>query len=126
MAKRISLNERADALLPYSQAIMVEAGRTLYVSGQVGLNADGACPPEFSAQAQRVFVNLGGVLAAAGMDVEDIVKLTVFLTDAADYRNFQEIRAAFLGDHKPASTLLVVAGLARAEWKVEVEAIAAG
>lgn len=126
MAKRISPNERMDALLPYSQAIMVEAGRTLYVSGQVGLNADGSCPPDFAAQAERVFVNLGGVLAAAGMYVEDIVKMTVFLTDAADYAKYGMIRAAFLGDHKPASTLLIVAGLARPKWKVEVEAVAAG
>ncbi len=126
MAKRINPNERLDALLPYSQAIMVEAGRTLYVSGQVGINADGTCPAEFPAQAERAFVNLGGVLATAGMDVEDIVKLTVFLTDAADYTKFGGIRAAFLGDHKPASTLLIVAGLARAEWKVEIEAVAAG
>ena len=126
MAKRISPNQRTDALLPYSQAIMVEAGRTLYVSGQVGLNADGTCPPDFAAQAERAFVNLGGVLAAAGMDVEDIVKMTVFLTDAADYVKYGMIRAAFLGDHKPASTLLIVAGLARPEWKVEVEAVAAG
>ncbi len=126
MAKRISPNARTDALLPYSQAIMVEASRTLYVSGQIGLNADNTCPPDFEAQATRAFANLGGVLAAAGMDVEDIVKLTVFLTDGADYARFGPIRAAFLGEHKPASTLLIVAGLARPEWKVEIEAIAAG
>lgn len=126
MAKRINPNERTDSLLPYSQGVMVEAGRTLYVSGQVGVNADGTCPPEFAAQAERAFVNLGGVLAAASMDVEDIVRMTVYLTDSADILRLRPIRAAFLGDHKPASTLLVVAGLARAEWKVEIEAVAAG
>ena len=126
MARRITPDERRDASLHYSQAILVEAGRTLYVSGQVGIGTDGTCPADFATQAERAFVNLGLVLAAAGMDVEDIVKTTVFLTDAADLDRYRMARAAFLGEHKPASTLLVVAALARPEWKIEIEAVAAG
>ena len=57
--------------------------------------------------------------------MSDIVKVTAFLTDRADYAAYAKVRAEFLGDHKPASTLLVVSALALSEWKVEVEAVAA-
>ena len=100
--------------------------RTLYVSGQVGIDADGTCPPDVAGQASRALGNLGALLAAAGMDVEDIVRMTVYLTEPSGLDAFRVARAAFLGDHKPASTVLVVAGLARPEWKIEIEAVAAG
>ena len=109
----------------YSQGMVAPAaGRWLYIAGQVGLRPDGSVPATFEAQAQAAWENVMGVLAAAEMGPADLVKVTVFLTDAAQLPLFGPIRARFLGDARPASTLLVVAALGRPEWQVEVEAVA--
>ena len=69
--------------------------------------------------------NILAVLAEGGMGVADIVKVTSFLTRAENYPKFAPVRAKYLGSHRPASTLLVVSALARPEFLVEVEAVAA-
>jgi 2-iminobutanoate/2-iminopropanoate deaminase len=126
MHETISTNPERDATLSYSQGVVVrDEKRTLYISGQIGVDGEGAVDPDFSAQARQAWKNLVAVLAGAGMNVKDIVKVTAFLTDRADYAAYAKVRAEFLGDHKPASTLLVVSALALSEWKVEVEAVAA-
>ncbi len=109
----------------YSQGIVAPAaGRWLFIAGQVGLQRDGTLGGSFQAQAQAAWENVAGVLAAAGMGPEDLVKVTTFLTDPAHLPRFGPVRAKFLGDARPASTLLIVAALARPEWLVEVEAVA--
>lgn len=110
---------------PYTQAVEAPAGgRWLHVSGQIGMRADGSMPDDFSGQADVAWTNVVAALAAAGMDVHDLVKVTTFLTDASQLPALGPIRAAFLGEARPASTLLVVAALARPGWLVEVEAVA--
>lgn len=109
----------------YVQAVEIPAcARVLVVSGQVGVAADGVAAEGFEAQAKLVFANLSAQLAAAGMGVTDIVKLTTIVTDAAFVGPLRTLRADWLGSHRTASTLLV-AGLADAAWLVEIEAIAA-
>lgn len=109
----------------YSQGVVAPAGgRWLHVAGQVGIRPDGSVPPDFEGQAEAAWENVMAVLAAAGMGPADLVKVTIFLTDAAQLPLFGPIRARFLGPARPASTLVVVAALARPEWRVEVEAIA--
>ena len=123
--KAIMANPERDAALRYSPAVEVRGeARTLYISGQIGVNGAGATPSDFPAQAQQAWDNVVAVLGAAGMGIKDLVKVTAFLTAHDDYAAYTEVRGKVLGDHKPASTLLIVAGLARAEWKVEIEAIA--
>ncbi len=123
--KAILPNPAFDQKLTYSPAIEVTgATRTLYISGQVGVDANGVIPAGITEQSQLVWENMLAVLAAAGMSVANIVKLTTFLTAADDFAAFVKVRSHVLGAHKPASTLLIVAGLAKPEWKVEVEAIA--
>ena len=61
----------------------------------------------------------------AGMGIGDVVKITSFLTRHENFPKFAQVRAKFLGSHRPASTLLVISSLARPEFLVEVEAIAA-
>lgn len=110
----------------YSHAILVPAGTdTLHIAGQVGAAADGTVPEAFEAQARLCWENLLAVLCAAGMGVESLVKTTVYLTSAADLPAFAAVRNGYLGSHKPASTLIVAAALARPEWKVEIDAVAA-
>lgn len=104
--------------------LAVDAKQTLYISGQIGIDASGACSPDFATQTRQVWSNLEAILKDAGMALSDIVKTTIFLVDRADYPAFVDIRKEVLKGHKPASTLVYVSGLVRPEWKVEIEAIA--
>ena len=105
-----------------------EAGpnaRWLHISGQVGTNTDGSIAEGFEAQTHRVWQNTLAVLDAAGMGVNDIVKVNTLLMDRADLAMMREIRDSYLGDHPAASTLFVVAALAHPDWLIEMETIAA-
>ena len=125
MLRPISPNPKADAKLAYSQGIMVPGGvETLYISGQVGVSDAGVVAPDFETQARQAWENLVDVLSAADMRIDDLVKLTAFLTDARDYPLYAALRGKFLGDHKPTSTLLVVASLALPSWRFEIEGVA--
>ncbi len=64
------------------------------------------------------------MLNAAGMELRDIVKMTAFLLDPADFPVYAKTRTEMFAGHKPASTLVYVSGLARPEWRVEIEAVA--
>ncbi|MBV9538368.1 MAG: RidA family protein [Acidisphaera sp.] len=121
----ISPDPAQDAVKPYAPGILVsDARRTLYVSGQVALDANGATPADFEAQARLVWRNIEAVLAGAHMTLRDIVKLTTFLLDRADLETNGRVRAEVLAGHKPASTLVFVSGLVRPEWRLEIEAVA--
>jgi enamine deaminase RidA (YjgF/YER057c/UK114 family) len=98
--------------------------RTLYIAGQIGVQADGTIPEGIEAQARAVYANMKLVLAEAGMDVSNVVKSTVFLVDPKDRATFAAIRTEATGGIKSASTLVYVAGLVMPELLVEVEAIA--
>jgi enamine deaminase RidA (YjgF/YER057c/UK114 family) len=119
-----------DTILPppsnFVHAVEVPAGaRTLYISGQTGVNADGSIPDSPAEQADIAWQNLIEILIAADMGVENIVKVTVLVTDAADNAIAREKRTQYAGDYKGTSTFMVVAGLANPKLKFEIEAIAA-
>jgi len=99
--------------------------RLLYIAGQLGVTAEGKMAPDIRGQSEQAWKNLGTVLATAGMGYENIVKLTHFLTRREDVAVYREVRAQFLGKLAPASTLLVIAALARPDALIEVEAVAA-
>jgi 2-iminobutanoate/2-iminopropanoate deaminase len=110
---------------PYSHGIAVSgAGTWLHIAGQVGTTADGSVSDDFEAQARLAWTHLVAVLRAADMDVSHLVKVTTFLIDGSDVRRLGPVRAAFLGEARPASTLLIVRALAHPAWRVEVEASA--
>ena len=117
----------ADAPAPagqYTQAVEVTgAARTLYLSGQVGVAADGSIPEDAEAQCALAWRNLQAQLRAADMGIENLVKITTIVRNAADIAAVRAGRAAVLGTHRPASTL-IVGGLSNPAWKVEVEGIA--
>jgi enamine deaminase RidA (YjgF/YER057c/UK114 family) len=117
----------ADAPAPagqYTQAIEVSgSSRTLYISGQVGIAADGTVPDDAETQAVLAWRNLQAQLRAAGMDIKNLVKITTIVRNEADIPAVRTGRAAVLGSYKPASTL-IIGGLSNAAWKVEVEGIA--
>lgn len=119
------LSTPADAGLPYAPAMLATGPvRTLYVSGQVGIDGSGQVPDSFAGQVRAAFRNLEAVLAAAGMGLGHLAKVTVYLTDRADYAAYGALRGELLQGAKPASTLVVAAALARPEWRFEIEAVA--
>jgi len=99
--------------------------RWLHVAGQIGVRPDGSVPATIEEQTEVVWQNILSVLADAGMGIGDVVKITSFLTRFENFPKFAQVRAKYLGSHRPASTLLVISSLARPELLVEVEAIAA-
>jgi 2-iminobutanoate/2-iminopropanoate deaminase len=110
----------------YSHATEVAPNaRWLYISGQSGVRPDGSTPADFAGQAEQTFANLRTVLADAGMGVEDLVKVVLYLVRAEDLPELRRVRNAFLGDARPAQTLVRIAGLAVPGWLLEVEAVAA-
>jgi 2-iminobutanoate/2-iminopropanoate deaminase len=117
----------ADAPAPagqYTQAVEVTgASRTLYLSGQVGIAADGSVPQDAEAQCTLAWRNMQAQLRAVGMEIENLVKITTIVRNPDHIPAICSGRVAVLGTHKPASTL-IVGGLSNPAWKVEVEGIA--
>jgi 2-iminobutanoate/2-iminopropanoate deaminase len=117
----------ADAPEPggqYTQAVEVTGTtRTLFISGQVGVAADGTIPTDATAQSALAWRNLQAQLRAAGMAIENLVKITTIVREPADIAAVRAGRTEVLGTHRPASTL-IVGGLSNPAWKVEVEGIA--
>ena len=113
--------------LVYSQGMIAPAGaRTLYISGQVGVGPDGRPGADIGEQARLAVGNLNAVLGAAGMSAANLVKMTIYLTEAADIAGFMDAAAGALPDPPPATTLLLVKGLIAPELRVEIEGIAVG
>ncbi len=111
----------------YSHGIELPAGKRLvFCSGQLGIGPDDSVPDDAGAQAELCFANVAAILAEAGMGLENIVRINAFVTDRAYLRPYMDVRDRVVGDPPPASTLMIVAGFARPEFKVEIEAIAAG
>jgi len=109
----------------YSHGVIAsEGGEWLYVSGQIGVLPDGTTANGFAEQARVAWTNLVAILEAANMDVGHLVKVTTFMTDAGDLKELNPVRSVFLGEARPASTLVIVKALARPEWLIEVEAVA--
>ena len=110
----------------YSHAVSVPQGyRWLYVSGQVGADRDRKIAGGFEAQAELAWSNVIACLKAGGFEVQDLVKVTVLLTRASDIPASRQIRDRMLGNVEPASTMMIVAGLAAPDLLIEVEGVAA-
>lgn len=106
---------------------VVKAGNTIYLAGQVPVNARGEYvgAGDFVAQATQVFENLKTALAAAGADFGNLVKITTYLTDPRYRDLLRDVRSKYMVQTSlPASTMVMVAGLAQPEWLIEIEAIA--
>ena len=106
---------------------VIKAGNTIYIAGQIAMNAQGQIvgAGDINAQTTQVFENLKTALAAAGAQFSHLVKLTVYVTDAAYREPIAAVRRQYLGSPDPVtSTFLVVAGLALPQLLVEIEAVA--
>src|SRR5215208_1648029 len=86
---------------------------------------DGLLPPDIVGQAEIAWTHIVTMLDQAGMAVQDLVKVTHYLTRASDIPAYVKVRARFLGDARPAAMLLIVPELVRPEFLLEIEAYAA-
>ena len=111
----------------YSHGVEVPVGKRLVVcSGQLGIGPDDSIPEDAGAQAELCFSNIVAVLAEAGLGLEDLVRINAYVTDRAHLKPYMAVRDRLVGVPPPASTLMIVSGFARPEFKVEIEVIAAG
>ena len=111
----------------YSHGVEIPAGKRLVLcSGQLGIAPDDAVPNDAGAQAALCFQNIAAILDEAGMGLNDIVRINAYVTDRAHLRAYMDVRDRLFADPAPASTLMIVSGFARPEFKVEIEVIAAG
>ncbi len=122
--QEIRVEGRAEPISHFTDA--VRAGALLFVSGIVAVDADGRLVggDDVVEQTRQVFRNMGEVLAAAGCGFADVVKVTVFLTDAGDRPRINPVRQEVFGGTRPASTLVEISRLAVEGAKVEVECVA--
>jgi reactive intermediate/imine deaminase len=121
MKNVIQTREAPAAIGTYSQA--VRAGDTLYLSGQIGLDPASMQMAEgVEAQTHRVFRNLAAVADAAGMSLDQAVRMTVYLTDLAHFARVNEIMAQYVHEPYPARAAIGVAALPRGAL-VEIDAI---
>ncbi|XP_056142225.1 2-iminobutanoate/2-iminopropanoate deaminase-like isoform X1 [Lampris incognitus] len=121
--KIINTSKAPAAIGPYSQAVLVD--RTMYISGQLGMDPISGQLVEGGVQAQtrQALVNMGEILKAAGCTYETVVKTTVLLADMNDFTAVNDVYKQFFGTNFPARAAYQVAALPRGGL-VEIEAVA--
>ena len=109
----------------YSHAVEVaQPARMVFASGQLGVSPDDRVPEEAEAQAGLCFENIKAILAEAGMTMADVVRFTAYVTDRAYFPVYGAVRSRYVSGNAFASTLVIVSGFTRPEFKVEVEVTA--
>src|SRR5690606_13648958 len=111
---------------PYYSHV-VKVGSLAFLSGQVSRNEQGVFvgAGDFAAQATQAFENVQTALRGVGASMQDVVKVTVYLTDRATAPTLREVRARFLQEPMPASTFVIVAGLLDPDAMIEIDVVAA-
>lgn len=100
------------------------SGRLLFLSGTPGLTKEGRLPETFEGQAEQAWINVLSVLEHAGMGPQHLVKISQYLIRAEDISRYSPIREKWLGDHRPASMLVIIPALVRSDFLIEIEACA--
>ncbi len=111
--------------LSYAQAHEVtNASTLLFISGQIPVDKDDRVPPDFKSQCKLAWANVESQLKAAGMTLDNLVKVTTYLSDRRYRWENYEVRAEVLGERSPALTV-IISGIFDEAWLLEIEAIAA-
>jgi enamine deaminase RidA (YjgF/YER057c/UK114 family) len=118
--RRVSSGSPFEPVIGFSRAVRV--GDRVLVSGTGPIWPDGGCDPGAEVQAARCIEIIADALREAGAGLGDVVRTRLFITSIEDVAAVGRAHAAAFGDIRPAATLVVVAGLADARWKVEIEA----
>jgi 2-iminobutanoate/2-iminopropanoate deaminase len=110
----------------YAHGLEVQAeARMVFCSGQLGVGRDGAVPEDVEDQARLCFRAIAAILGEARMSLADVVRLNAYVSAAEHLAGYMKVRDEFVADPPPASTLMIVQGFSRPEFKVEIEAVAA-
>lgn len=124
--RRLNPNAIHPPFAKYAHGVEIAAGsRMVFCSGQLGIGADGAVPDDVESQARLCFRAIAAILSEASMSLADLVRLNAYVSSAQYLGGYMKVRDEFVSSPPPASTLMVVQGFARPEFKVEVEAVAA-
>ena len=126
MRKVIQPKSLNDPRPRYSQGILTEGGRLLFIAGQTACDKNGKVVGEgdIEAQARQVFKNLSAVLEEAGGSLENLVMTTTYITDRKYREGYNRVRAECYKTSQPTSTLVIVKGLAREEYLIEIAGVA--
>ena len=126
MLRHLVPNQVRKPFANYSHAVAIPAGaRWLVCSGQLGISAQDVVPDDAEAQAALCFDAIGACLAEAKMAFTDVVRINAYVTDRAYFSSYMKARDRYVSAPAPASTLMIVGGFTRPEFKVEVEILAA-
>lgn len=110
----------------YVHGVEVAAdARLIFCSGQLGVAKDGAVPTDVEGQARLCFAAIAAILAEGGMTLADVVRINAYVTAREHMAGYMKVRDEVVSNPPPASTLMIVQGFTRPEFKVEVEAVAA-
>ena len=118
----VSTSAAPAAIGQYSQAVFAQ-GKFFFISGQIGMKADGTMADGIENQTRQVILNLRAILFAGGLDPGDLVKTTIYLMDMNDFATVNEIYSEMVGSEPPARATVQVSGLPKGAL-VEIEAIA--
>ena len=128
----VNTDEAPQPIGAYSQAIRVRAGELVFVAGQVALDTNGNLvgDGDVAAQTRQVFENIGRILVSVGASFGNVVEFTTYLVGRDSVRPFMQARTEvfptmFRDEDYPPNTLLIVDGLVREEFLVEIKAVAA-
>lgn len=127
MAKKIiQPKELSDPRPRYSQGILAEGGKALFVAGQTASDKDGNVvgKGDIEAQTHQVFKNLTAVLKEVGGSVDDLVMTTTYITDRKYREGYNRVRQQYYKKSQPTSTLVIVTGLASPDYLIEINGIA--
>ena len=110
----------------YSNCVRSDAGPLLWISGQVAMDGDGKLvgKGDLRAQAVKVLENIKGILADSDATMDDIVKVTVYVTDIRAFSDIADIRERYFPKDGPASVIIEVSALAWPEFMIEIDAVA--
>jgi 2-iminobutanoate/2-iminopropanoate deaminase len=109
----------------YSHGVeVIGSGRFLFGAGQVGVDTDGRIGQGIEEQARLAWRNVVAVLSGGQMQIANIVQLNTLMVSRDDYPTARAVRDEVLGGHRPASTLMYVAGLANPAWLIEIDFVA--
>jgi enamine deaminase RidA (YjgF/YER057c/UK114 family) len=110
----------------YSQGILAEGGKWLFIAGQTACDSAGNIvgKDDIEAQARQVFKNLSAVLEEAGGSLDNLVMTTTYITDRKYREGYNRVRGEYYKKSQPTRTLVIVKGLAREEYLIEISGIA--
>lgn len=110
----------------YSQGILTEGGKLLFVAGQTASDKEGNVvgKGDIEAQTHQVFKNISAVLEEAGASFDNLVMTTTYVTDRKYREGYNRVRQQYYKNSQPTSTLVIVTGLANPDYLIEINGIA--